>query len=515
MWLSLVDSFIFRQSVREELINFRANEPDEAIGASAESGIDDEYERIVVMKYEKELESKFGKSRLRDPSPLRKRAANKKHSKSPSRSDTPPVKKDIPLKNKSRCSDDEDIDWELIQKDELDIEEASNRRNLSGQSSSSGSFINKPDFQETPLVRRRNRSSTRDNRSHQDNNRKTRSSSLQPGSRSSSEFCDQLAKRLSGEIGQNFNKNIQVKRRDSFLDISIPLDDSRSCESMESLLFFSQTITDTANTFQDTLNKTAEKFSKTLDETAATLKKAVSEKSPTQATTQELTKTLHKTAEILSKTSEVLSETAKSPPTNMFQQKNKEVEQESKNNKMESHNQPLRLDTITSQSEIDPSDTDTEDIMKYVPVNQPLQKVRDMNQSAPSFSPIDPKIAEISTQDDTRPSSASSGLSFVTPFGKTTNTKPVKDIFNKMKEPDNKNPFSCRPPANKYRAESKSPERLSGIRGRDSMRGPAPLNRTQSAAQVTRKPRSISVDTHGKTIQWFFWIMLYCIQSHL
>ena len=165
MWLSLVDSFIFRQSVREELINFRANEPDEAIGASAESGIDDEYERIVVMKYEKELESKFGKSRLRDPSPLRKRAANKKHSKSPSRSDTPPVKKDIPLKNKSRCSDDEDIDWELIQKDELDIEEASNRRNLSGQSSSSGSFINKPDFQETPIVRRRNRSSTRDNRS--------------------------------------------------------------------------------------------------------------------------------------------------------------------------------------------------------------------------------------------------------------------------------------------------------------------------------------------------------------
>lgn len=32
---------------------------------------------------------------------------------------------------------------------------------------------------------------------------------------------------------------------------------------------------------------------------------------------------------------------------------------------------PFRLDTITSQSEIDPSEeTDTEDILKYVPVNQ-------------------------------------------------------------------------------------------------------------------------------------------------
>ena len=53
------------------------------------------------------------------------------------------------------------------------------------------------------------------------------------------------------------------------------------------------------------------------------------------------------------------------------------------------------------------------------------------------------------------------------------------------------------------RAESKSPERYTGssvLRGRDTYQGPAPLNRTQSAAHVPRKPRSISVDTDGKDI---------------
>ena len=42
-----------RQSVREELISVRAADPDEAI-ASGESGMDDDYERILVMKFDKE-----------------------------------------------------------------------------------------------------------------------------------------------------------------------------------------------------------------------------------------------------------------------------------------------------------------------------------------------------------------------------------------------------------------------------------------------------------------------------
>ena len=62
------------------------------------------------MKYEKELESKFGKSRLKDPSPLRKRSAHRKFSKSPPRSDTPPIRVDLSSKSKNRSSDDEDID---------------------------------------------------------------------------------------------------------------------------------------------------------------------------------------------------------------------------------------------------------------------------------------------------------------------------------------------------------------------------------------------------------------------
>jgi hypothetical protein len=417
-----------------------------------------------------------------------------------------------------------EVSHKLIQKEELNMEEASNRRNLS-ESSSSGSFIHKVETHDTPIIRRRNRSSTRESQTHPENIRKVRSSSLQPGRRSSSEFCDQLAKRLSGEFGQNTTQNIQVRRRDSFLDISIPLDDTKSCESMESLLFFSQTISDTANSFQNTLNKTAEKFSKTLDETAATLKKAVSEKNPTEATTQELTKTLHKTAEMLSKTSEVLSKTAKTPAGN-----NCKSVKPMKDEKLipkatvdvpdiplltqhephtpHSHSQALRLDTITSQSEVDPSDSDTEDIMQYVPVNQPLQKLKKSQNSGSSFSPIDPNIAEISqTPDETRPNSESSDLSFITPFGKTTNTKSAKDIFNKIKQPnhemDFENPFSRHgPPTDKNRAESKSPERYTGssvLQGRDTFQGPAPLNRTQSAAHVTSKPRSISVDTHGKT----------------
>ena len=106
-------------------------------------------------------------------------------------------------------------------------------------------------------------------------------------------------------------QDVQVKRRDSFLDISIPMDDSKSAASLESLMFFSKTISDTANTFQQSLNDTAEKFSRTLDETAAKLKNAISEKNLDNASTHEISETLHETADLLTKTSEMLSNTAK------------------------------------------------------------------------------------------------------------------------------------------------------------------------------------------------------------
>ena len=138
------------------------------------------------------------------------------------------------------------------------------------------------------------------------------------------------------------------------------------------------------------------------------------------------------------------------------------VQDTPKNLILESHNQPLRLDTITSQSEIEPAHTDTDDIMKYVPVNQPLRKLKEGNNSGSSFSPIDPKIAEISqTPDETRPNSASSELSFITPFGKTTNTNSAKDIFNQIKQPhqdmDFDNPFSRqKPPTNNTEQKAKA-----------------------------------------------------------
>merc|ERR1711894_115679 len=106
-------------------------------------------------------------------------------------------------------------------------------------------------------------------------------------------------------------QDVQVKRRDSFLDISIPMDDSKSAASLESLMFFSKTISDTANSFQQTLNDTAEKFSETLNKTAATLKNAISEKNLSKASPQEISETLHETADLLSKTSEIISQTAR------------------------------------------------------------------------------------------------------------------------------------------------------------------------------------------------------------
>ena len=63
-------------------------------------------------------------------------------------------------------------------------------------------------------------------------------------------------------------------------------------------MFFSKTISDTANTFQQTLNDTAEKFSKTLDKTAASLKKTISDKNLEHASTQEISETLQETRDV-------------------------------------------------------------------------------------------------------------------------------------------------------------------------------------------------------------------------
>ena len=287
-----------RQTVREELINVRAAEPDEAIasGVSGESGVDDEYERIHIMKFDREGDRKSRNDGIH----RRKSVKSRRFSKSPPR----PYSPNHPTKE---VSSDEDIkSWEMIQKDDLDGDENSVKRNLSA--SSSGSFVHKSLRDSSSNIRRRNRSTTREERPKGDS--KIRSSSLQPDHRSN-EFCDQLAKRLSGEFGKSSMQDVQVKRRDSFLDISIPFDDSKSAASLESLMFFSKTISDTANTFQQTLNNTAEKFSRTLDQTAASLKKALSEKNLEHASTQEISETLLETADLLSKTSEILSQTAK------------------------------------------------------------------------------------------------------------------------------------------------------------------------------------------------------------
>ena len=351
--------------MREELISVRATEVDEAIasGISGESGLDEEYERIMVMKFDKD----------RSRSDItRRKSVNKK------RSSGPTVDQD-----KEESSDPESPSWEIVNKDEVDSDSSPLKRQLSV--SSSGSFTHRStssrDPQAAASFRRRNRSSTREEKG----TAKHRSSSLQTDNRvKSSDFCEKLSHRLSGEFGKS-SQNIQVKRRDSFLDISIPFDDSKSDASLESLLFFSKTISDTANSFHQTLNETAEKFSKT----AATLKKAISEKNLSQATTQELSETLHETAEILSKTSEIMSETAKSSLTPSKLIDNCTVKSQepvklmpssnsSANNTQEPRSKPsqdifpFRLDTITSQSEVDPSDSevDTDDILRHVPRHQ-------------------------------------------------------------------------------------------------------------------------------------------------
>ena len=297
-----------RQTVREELLNARAAEPDEAIasGVSGESGLDEEYERIHIMKFDKESERRP----RNDLPPIQRRKSSKsrRFSKSPPRAYSPPLAK------KDESSDEDIKSWEIVQKDDLDAEDHSLRRNLSA--SSSGSFAQRTGLREressSGTLRRRNRSSTREERSAGGSHSKLRSSSLQPEQRASNEFCEQLAKRLSGEFGRRGSmQDVQVKRRDSFLDISIPMDNSKSAGSLESLMFFSKTISDTANSFQQTLNDTAEKFSETLNKTAATLKNAISEKNLSKASPQEISETLHETADLLSKTSEIISQTAR------------------------------------------------------------------------------------------------------------------------------------------------------------------------------------------------------------
>ena len=369
---ALITILIFRQSVREELISVRATEVDEAIasGISGESGLDEDYERIMVMKFD----NKEGGERQRSRSDnSRRKSVNKKM-----------VHHSPPTTAKLESSDEESPSWELVSKEEVEPEDSQVsplKRQLSV--SSSGSFTHRSTSSREP-VRRRNRSSTREEKG----GTKHRSSSLQTDNRArSSDFCEKLSNRLSGEFGKS-TQNIQVKRRDSFLDISIPFDDSKSDASLESIMFFSKTISDTANTFQNTLNETADKFSKTLDKTAATLKKAISDKNLAHASTQELTETLHETAEILSKTSEILSETAKSSltPSKLIESSRVEtpepvkllVNTQPENIKQDTRSKPgpdifpFRLDTITSQSEVDPSDSevDTDDILRHIPLHQ-------------------------------------------------------------------------------------------------------------------------------------------------
>ena len=449
-----VDFLVFRQSVREELISVRATEVDEAIasGVSGESGVDEEYERIMVMK--------FDKDRSIRPDISRRKSVNKKRITGPAMDH-----------DKEESSDPESPSWEMVDKDDLEeCEDSQLKRQLSVSSSGSFSQRNTTSSSREPggmnSFRRRNRSSTREEKGTV----KPRSSSLQTDNRArSSDFCEKLSNRLSGEFGKS-SQNIQVKRRDSFLDISIPFDGMKSENSLESLMFFSKTISDTANSFQQTLNETAEKFSKT----AETLKKAISEKNLSQASTQEITETIHETAEILSKTSEILSETAKSSlvPNKLIENssvKNSEpVKMVASHTSADNLNQdtrskpsqdtfPFRLDTITSQSEVDPSDSevDTDDILRHVPVNQvgsftisspdgiilqPRSNIRESEYENHSdgrtpFSPINCRFDSKSpNQENTRPSSVSSELSFKTPFGKTLSsvTSSAKDLFKEI-----------------------------------------------------------------------------------
>ena len=478
-----------RQTVREELLNARAAEPDEAIasGVSGESGLDEDYERIHIMKFDKENDRRP----RNDLPPIQRRKSSKsrRFSKSPPRAYSPPLAK------KDESSDEDIKSWEMIQKDDLDAEDHSLRRNLSA--SSSGSFAQRTGLREressSGTLKRRNRSSNREERSAGGSHSKLRSSSLQPEQRASNEFCEQLAKRLSGEFGRRGSmQDVQVKRRDSFLDISIPMDDSKSAASLESLMFFSKTISDTANSFQQTLNDTAEKFSETLNKTAATLKNAISEKNLSKASTQEISETLHETADLLSKTSEIISKTAKAstslisnehhqasaavvekmeaavkpsikipnfyPDETEVASKRVEAAEPSPTPRKHEDQGPLRLDTITSMSEADADHSDfsdPDDILRHVPVLQeshrrdsrpePVSKSWARNHS-PSVSPYsqdDPPLKGSSHRSrspklEPRPRRPLTpvGRMYRTPFGRprTSSVSSAKDLFKEVAE---------------------------------------------------------------------------------
>ena len=476
-----------RQTVREELLNARAAEPDEAIasGVSGESGLDEDYERIHIMKFDKENERRP----RNDLPPIQRRKSSKsrRFSKSPPRAYSPPLAK------KDDSSDEDIKSWEMVQKDDLDAEDHSLRRNLSA--SSSGSFAQRTGLREressSGTLRRRNRSSTREERSAGGSHSKLRSSSLQPEQRASNEFCEQLAKRLSGEFGRRGSmQDVQVKRRDSFLDISIPMDNSKSAGSLESLMFFSKTISDTANSFQQTLNDTAEKFSETLNKTAATLKNAISEKNLSKASPQEISETLHETADLLSKTSEIISQTARDSTSLICNKQHQHVAaaveetmeevkpsikipnfypDETASKKIEAAEPPpaprkhedqgpLRLDTITSMSEADADHSDfsdPDDILRHVPVLQeshrrdsrpePVSKSWARNHS-PSVSPYsldDPPFRgsahrSRSPKLEPRPRRPLTpvGRMYRTPFGRprTSSVSSAKDLFKEVAE---------------------------------------------------------------------------------
>ena len=106
--------------MREELISVRATEVDEAIasGVSGESGVDEEYERIMVMK--------FDKDRSIRPDISRRKSVNKKRITGPAMDH-----------DKEESSDPESPSWEMVDKDDLEeCEDSQLKRQLSVSSSS-------------------------------------------------------------------------------------------------------------------------------------------------------------------------------------------------------------------------------------------------------------------------------------------------------------------------------------------------------------------------------------------
>ncbi|XP_023346354.1 uncharacterized protein LOC111715276 [Eurytemora carolleeae] len=274
-----------RQTVRDELISIRSDEPDEAISLGES---DDEYERIIVMKYEKELESKFGRKRETE---VKNNVPRRKHSRG----------RIVPaVENKVEGFQDSspEKDWEFLDREDLSSDEevhesegkATSFNQRSSQMLEDNSRVESENCQQSDSKERKQHDprNRRESELRSSSLNRNRSSSLNRN-RHSGEFSNYS--RGSGQISPATSlQNFQIRRRDSFLDLS--LDGPRTAESLDRIQLAT--------------------LRSTLDETAATLKKAISEKNIAQATTQELTDTLHDTAELLSKTSQVLSHTARS-----------------------------------------------------------------------------------------------------------------------------------------------------------------------------------------------------------